>query len=261
MRIGAHVDQSDAVAQAREIGADVAQVFLSDPQSWKGCDVTYPGGAEALRADAAAADLELVVHAPYVINVASTNNRIRIPSRKLLQKIMDGAAQIGARGVVVHGGHVTANDDPAKGFDNWRKAIESLETDVPVLIENTAGGEHSMARRLERIEQLWAAVRSAAGGAPVGFTLDTCHAHAGGLQLSDVVARVLEITGRIDLVHANDSIGDFDSGQDRHTSFGEGTVDPADLVAVVRDAGAPVVCETHGTAPRDIAWLRERLAG
>ncbi|ROS75283.1 deoxyribonuclease IV [Cellulomonas sp. PhB143] len=260
MRIGAHVDQADAITQAQQMGADVAQVFLSDPQSWKGCDITYPGGADALRADAAAADLRLVVHAPYVINVASTNNRIRIPSRKLLQKIMDGAAQIGAAGVVVHGGHVTAADDPAKGFDNWRKAVEALETDVPVLIENTAGGEHSMARRLERIEQLWAAVTAAEGGAEVGLTLDTCHAHAGGIDLAGAVDAIRAITGRIDLVHANGSIGAFDSGQDRHTALTGGTIDPQVLVDLVRAADAPVVCETHATAPDDVAWLRAQVA-
>ncbi|WP_029251750.1 deoxyribonuclease IV [Paraoerskovia marina] len=258
MRIGAHVEQQHAITQAADLGADVAQVFLSDPQSWTGPEWTYDGGPEALAEAARAADLTLVVHAPYVINVASPNNRIRIPSRKLLQKIMDGAAQIGAAGVVVHGGHVTAKDDPAKGFDNWRKAIESLTTDVPVLIENTAGGEHSMARRLDRIEQLWAAVQSAGNDVEVGFTLDTCHAHAGGLVLPDAVEQVRAITGRIDLVHANGSHGAFDSGQDRHTSLVEGTIPPADLAAAVEAAGAPVICET-ATAADDIAWLRSQV--
>lgn len=258
MRIGAHVVQQDAINQAKEMGLDIAQVFLSDPQSWAGPDWTFPEGAEALGEAARAADLALVVHAPYVINVASPNNRIRIPSRKLLQKIMDGASQIGAMGVVVHGGHVTAKDDPAMGFDNWRKAIESLTTDVPVLIENTAGGEHSMARSLDRIEQLWAAVQAASNDVEVGFTLDTCHAHAGGLEIPTVVEKILGITGRIDLVHANGSSGDFNSGRDRHTSVVEGTIDPGDLVAAVRDAAAPVICET-ATAADDVAWLRERI--
>ncbi|WP_125772712.1 deoxyribonuclease IV [Antribacter gilvus] len=260
MKIGAHVDQQDAIAQAKAIGAEQVQVFLGDPQGWKGPEFTYPGGAEALRADAAAAGLDLYVHAPYLINVASTNNRIRIPSRKLLQQIVAGAALIGAKGVVVHGGHVTATDDPAVGFDNWRKAIDALETDVPVLIENTAGGEFSMARRLERIEQLWAAVSSANGSENVGFCLDTCHAWAGGIDLATAVEQVRAITGRIDLVHANDSRDTAGSGADRHAHFGEGQI-PAELLAgVITAAGAPVICETHGDMGPDIAWLRERVA-
>jgi len=259
MRIGAHLDQSDVVAQAAGIGADVAQIFLGDPQSWKGPEFTYPGGADALRADAAAANLELVVHAPYVINVASPNNRIRIPSRKLLQQIVDGAAAVGAVGVVVHGGHVTAKDDPAKGFDNWRKAIDALETDVTVYVENTAGGDFSMARRLERIEGLWAAVQQADGAANVGFCLDTCHAWAGGIDLTTAVEQVRAITGRVDLVHLNNSRDTAGSGADRHAGLTSGTIDPALLLGVARAAGTSVVCETHADVPADVAWLRENL--
>ena len=62
-----------------------------------------------------AAGVDLYVHAPYIINVATTNNRIRIPSRKLLQQHMDAAASIGAKGLIVHGGHVNASDDPRRG--------------------------------------------------------------------------------------------------------------------------------------------------
>ncbi len=260
VKIGAHVDFDDAVAQAKEIGADVVQVFVSDPQSWKVPPLAHPGGAEAYRDEVAAAGLDVYVHAPYVINVASTNNRIRIPSRKLLQQVMTRAEEIGALGVVVHGGHVTAKDDPSAGFDNWRKAIDALESDVPVFIENTAGGDFSLARRLERIEQLWAAVMQANGADNVGFTLDTCHAWAGGIDLATAVDEIRGITGRIDLVHANDSRDAAGSGADRHAHFGLGTIPEDLLVGVITDAGAPVVCETHGDMGPDIAWLRERLA-
>ncbi|WP_265522828.1 deoxyribonuclease IV [Oerskovia flava] len=260
MRIGAHLGQADVIDQAAAIGADQAQIFLGDPQSWKGATFDYPGGPEQLKADAAAADLDLYVHAPYVINVASTNNRVRIPSRKLLQKIVDGAGQVGAKGVIVHGGHVTANDDPAVGFDNWRKAIDALETDVPVLIENTAGGESSMARRLERIERLWAAVSAADGGSEVGFCLDTCHAWAGGIDLATAVADVRAITGRIDLVHANNSRDTAGSGADRHAGLTAGTIDPAVLADLVRAADAPVICETHADIGPDVAWLRAQVS-
>jgi deoxyribonuclease-4 len=260
--IGGHGDQVDPIAEARAREATVAQFFLGDPQGWKGPVVAYQGGAAALRAAATEAGITLYVHAPYVLNVATTNNRIRIPSRKFLQQHLDAAAEIGAAGLVVHGGHVLKNDDAAVGFDNWRKCIERLELPVPLLIENTAGGDNAMARQLSRVAQLWEAVTSAPGSDSVGFCLDTCHAHAGGESLDGLVERVLAITGRIDLVHANDSRDAFDSGADRHASFGEGEVDPDGLVAVVREAKAPVVVETPGGADgqgADIAWLRERL--
>jgi deoxyribonuclease-4 len=256
MRIGAHIDSTDPLAAAAARSADVVQFFLSDPQGW----ATPEPRADA--ADLRDSGVDVFVHAPYVINVATLNNRIRIPSRKLLMAHANAAAEIGARGLIVHGGHVNKGDDIAKGFDNWRKtfayAAESGGFASRVLIENTAGGDNACARRLDALARLWDAI----GEYEVGFCLDTCHAHAGGEGLLDIVDRVKAITGRIDLVHANDSRDAFDSGRDRHTNLGQGTIDPDLLVAVVRAAGCPVVVETPGGVEgqaADIAFLRGRL--
>lgn len=249
--IGAHVDQDDPLAHARARGAEVVQFFLGDPKGWKA-----PVIGEKTR-EIKDSDVEVYVHAPYVINVATANNRVRIPSRKLLSSHLAAAAELGARGLIVHGGHVNAGDDPQKGFDNWRKVFERLEEhEVPVLIENTAGGGNAMARKLERVARLWDAL----DGFDVGFCLDTCHAHAGGEDLADVVERVMAITGRIDLVHCNDSRDAFDSGADRHASLGAGQIDPELILGVCRSANAPIVVETPFDGQvEDIAFLRTKL--
>lgn len=203
------------------------------------------------------------MHAPYIINVATTNNRVRIPSRKLLQQHIDAAAEIGAKGLIVHGGHVGKDEEIETGFDNWRKAIEATDLKVPLLLENTAGGDHAMARQLDRIGRTWEAIQAAEGAERVGFCLDTCHAHAGGIGLDRAVEQIRSVTGRIDLIHCNDSRDGFDSGADRHASLGHGRIDPEELAGVVAAAGAPVVCETPGGAEEhlaDFAWLRERVA-
>jgi deoxyribonuclease-4 len=260
--VGGHVDQEDPIAEARAREATLSQFFLGDPQGWKGPKIAYAGGAEALRAAAEDAGVDLYVHAPYVLNVATTNNRIRIPSRKLLQQTLDAAATIGAKGVVVHGGHLLKGDDPAIGLDNRRKCAERLEIPVPLLIENTAGGDNAMARHLDRIARLWEAVQGTEQSESIGFCLDTCHAHASGEELDGVVDRLMAITGRLDLVHANDSRDGFGSGADRHANLGEGQIPPDDLIAVVAQAAAPVVVETPGGAEgqgNDIAWLRRAL--
>jgi len=254
MRIGAHVDSTDPLAEAAARGADVVQFFLSDPQGWK-APLPRPD-ADTLRSS----EIDIYIHAPYLINVATTNNRIRIPSRKNLFNHADAAATVGAKGLIVHGGHMNTGDDPQIGFDNWRKmfamAAESGGFKVPVLIENTAGGDNACARRLDDIARLWDAV----GEFEVGFCLDTCHAHAAGEDLVDVVERVRAITGRIDLVHANDSKDPFDSGRDRHDNFGNGMIDPKLIVAVARAAQAPVIVETPADGQRaDIALLRTEL--
>lgn len=260
--MGAHVDQTDPIAEAQARGAGLSQFFLGDPQGWKGPVVAYAGGADALRADAEAAGVALYVHAPYVLNVASTNNRIRIPSRQHLQKQLTMAAQIGAAGVIVHGGHLRAGEDPEAGYTNWFKAVDGLTLEVPLLIENTAGGTNAMTRELDRIERVWQAVSASKNADMVGFCLDTCHAHAAGLELLGLVERLRAITGRIDLIHANDSRDPFDSGADRHANWGEGHCDPDGLADVVRSAQAPVVIETPGGVDehrRDLDWLAQRV--
>jgi deoxyribonuclease-4 len=256
MRIGAHVEPADPLAAATTREAEVVQFFLADPQGWK---------KPKPREDAAAiiaSDVEVYIHAPYIVNLASTNNRIRIPSRKLLDQHAEAAATVGAKGLIVHGGHVTKDDDPAVGFENWRKAFSIARENggfpVKILVENTAGGDFAIARRFDQLARLWDAI----GEFDPGFCLDTCHAHAGGEDLLDIVDRVKAITGRIDLVHANDSKDPFDSGRDRHENFGRGQIDPELLVATVAAAGAPAICETPGGAEgqgADIAFLRSRL--
>ncbi len=188
--IGAHVDQTDPIAEAQARQTTLVQFFLGDPQGYKGPEIRYAGGAAALRQDAESAGIDLYVHAPYIVNVATTNNRIRIPSRKLLQQHMDAAAEIGAKGLIVHGGHVNKADDPATGFDNWRKAIEATDLKIPLLIENTAGGDNAMARQLDRIAGVWDAIAAAEHADKVGFCLDTCHAWAGGIELATAVEKV-----------------------------------------------------------------------
>ncbi|MCU7722110.1 deoxyribonuclease IV [Actinoplanes sp. KI2] len=255
MRIGAHVDPADPLDAARARGAEAVQFFLTDPQGYK---------SPKPREDAAAlreSEVDIYIHAPYIVNVASPNNRIRIPSRKLLMAHARAAAELGAKGLIVHGGHVGKDADLAAGFENWRKAFEYAESDgglpLPILIENTAGGDNACARRFDDLARLWDAV----GGFGAGFCLDTCHAFAGGEDLVGIVDRVKAITGRIDLIHANDSKGGFDSGQDRHDNLGNGKIDPELVVAAIRAAGAPAVVETPGGVEgqtADIALLRER---
>jgi deoxyribonuclease-4 len=248
--IGAHVRGDDPVAEAQRVDARAVQVFLADPQGWKK-PVRRPD-ADAL----VASGLGIYAHAPYLVNVASTNNRIRIPSRNMIAQHTAAAAELGARGLVVHGGHVGDGDDVAVGFDNWRKTFERATFPVRVLVENTAGGENACARTLDRWAMLWDAI----GGYDVGVCLDTCHAWAAGEDLETIVERLTAITGRIDLVHANSSRDPHGSSRDRHASFADGTIPPELIAHVVREAGCDVVVETPAEGQADdVAFLREAL--
>ena len=252
MLIGAHVPSVHPLAEAAAVGAEVVQVFLSNPQSWR--KPSPRADAEELRAS----PLPIYVHAPYLINVASPNNRVRIPSRNILADTLEAAAGVGAAGVVVHGGHVGDDEDPAVGIERWRKALEAVERRVPILVENTAGGGNAVLREIAWLGPLWEKV----GHLGVGVCLDTCHAWAAGEDLGTLVERVHAAVGRIDLVHCNDSRDPAGSRRDRHANLGRGEIPPDLMVAVVAAAGAPVVVETpdeEGAQAADIAWHRQRL--
>ena len=249
--VGAHVKSDDPLAMAAMTGADLVQIFLSDPQSWKKPEPR--ADAEALRA----CGLPVYVHAPYLVNLAAANPKIRIPSRKILQQCCDAAVEVGATAVIVHGGHVAGDDDLEEGFERWVKALDRLESKVPVYLENTAGGDHALARRFDTLARLWDRIGDTPG---LGFCLDTCHAHAAGEELVGAVDRVLAITGRIDLVHCNDSKDPAGSGRDRHENLGAGQIPAEALAEVVRRAGSPVLCETPVAGMKDdIAFVKEAL--
>ena len=254
MLIGSHVRNDDPLGSARDKGADVIQMFLSNPQSWK--KPLPRDDAEDLKASG----LAIYVHAPYLVNVGSANNRVRIPSRKIIAETIGAAASIGAKGVVVHGGHLGADEDLTVAWERWRKALESVDLVVPLLIENTAGGAHAAVREVGNYGPLWEEI----GHFNVGVCLDTCHAWAAGEDLETVVDRITAATGGIDLIHCNDSRDPHDSRRDRHANLGAGFIPEELIIGVVRAASAPVVVETpdddDGQA-KDIVWLQERLGG
>ena len=223
----------------------------------------YAGGADGLRDDAEAAGVDLYVHAPYIVNVATTNNRIRIPSRKLLQQHVDAAAAIGAKGLIVHGGHVNKDDDPGEGL---RQLAQGRRGHRP----QAAAADREHRRRRQRDDPLPRADRPGLGRDLDGRGLR--HGRLLPRHLPRARRRQRPRDGRRGRRqdHRPDRPGALQrqprrvrlrrrparqlrAGPDRR---------PSDLAAVVRDAGAPVVCETPGGADEhraDFAFLRERV--
>jgi deoxyribonuclease IV len=252
--VGAHVSPQKPLAKAAAIGADCAQIFLSDPQGWK----KPPPRKDA--AELRESPMPLYVHAPYLINVCSPRNNVRYGSRKILQQTCEAAAEVGAAAVIVHAGH--ADDEIGEGIGRWQRTLDMLESDVTLLIENTAGGENAVARRFDALARLWEGISGIEAGFDLGFCFDTCHAHAAGEELDGAVERVLRIVGRIDLLHANDSRDPPGTGADRHANLGRGQIGADLLRAMIRAAGPPVVVETPGgpkAMAEDVAFVREAL--
>jgi deoxyribonuclease-4 len=246
------VSPKDPLGEAEARNADAVQIFMSNPQQWK---APVPReDTEVLRASS----IEFYVHAPYLLNLASPNNRVRIPSRKALAQAVQAATTIGAGGVIVHGGSVGPDEDATVGFERWRKALDSFDVTVPVLVENTAGKGNSILHDLENYGPLWDEI----GDSNVGVCLDTCHAWASGADLGQAVGLISDLTGGVALVHANDSKDEAGSHRDRHANFGEGFIPEELLIGVIKAADTDVIVETPGLVEgqsADIAWLRERL--
>jgi len=253
--VGAHVAREHPLAEAEALGADCVQIFLSNPQGWQ--KPPDRDDAHELRSSL----VPLYVHAPYLINVCSPKNNVRYGSRKILQQTCDAAAAVGAAAVIVHPGH--AEDGIDAGFGRWGRTLEMLTSEVPLYIENTAGGENAVARRFDALARLWELITKQHADIEIGFCFDTCHAHAAGEELDDAIERVRAIVGRIDLLHANDSRDPPGTGADRHANLGKGTMGADVLRAMIKEAGPPVVCETPGTADdmrADLEFVREALA-
>jgi len=208
VKIGAHVNPQDPLGAAAEREAEAVQIFLANPQSWK---APLPRtDADALKAS----DIDIYVHSPYLMNLASPNNRVRIPSRKTLAQTVEAAEAIGALGVIVHGGSVGDDEDVRVGYERWRKALESFDVTVPILVENTAGSGNSVMQNIHNYGPLWEAI----GDLNVGVCLDTCHTWAAGQDMENAVSLINGLTGGVTLVHANDS---RDEGSDSRGPCGE----------------------------------------
>jgi deoxyribonuclease IV len=253
--LGAHVAPDRPLATAAELGADCVQIFLSDPQGWQKPD---PRDDAAELRDS---PVPLYVHAPYLINVCSPRNNVRYGSRKILQQSCDAAEDVGATAVIVHAGH--AEDGVDEGVGRWVRSLELLKSNVPVYIENTAGGDNAVARRFDALAKLWDAIGTAKTSVEIGFCFDTCHAHAAGEGLDDAVERVLAIVGTIALLHANDSRDPAGTGADRHANLGKGEIGTELLSAMIRAAGPPAIVETPGDLDdmrADLDFVRAALA-
>ena len=254
MNIGAHISSAKAIEENKYVKGNTFQIFISSPQMWKS-----PKPREDVDV---LQDFEgpIYVHAPYLINVATANNKVRHPSRKLLKDTCKVAASFGAKAVIVHGGSVGEGGDIAKGYEYWRKAIQEVEnTGMRILVENTAGGKNSIAREMASIERLWEVV----GDLNVGLCLDTCHSWAGGIPTKDAVKGFKKLVKKIDLVHFNDSKDEFNSSRDRHQNLGKGNIPKDELEYVIKNCKTDIIAETPGgldEQKKDIAWIRRRLS-
>jgi deoxyribonuclease IV len=277
MQIGAHVPTRGglmgAIESARACGAEAGQIWGSNPRGW-----AHPRSdpelarefGEAWRAQGLGT---LVLHAPYMVNIASPNPAFRRRSVRLGQATVRLAEEIGADGIVVHagaGGATTPREDALAAAAASLIAVADEADRTSVFVELTAGGTGSVASTFPEARAL---VDAAGGHARLGLCADTCHLFAAGYRLDAVEGvrscldevRKLGMARRLRLIHANDSKYPRGQRRDSHTHIGKGHIGKTGFRAILAHPlvrRCTVLCETPGRLEdhaRNIATLR-RLA-
>ncbi len=279
--VGSHVDvagglASQGLADAASVGAEAIQVFVSNPRGWSPSALKAGDRAEetTLAARAAQAGLPVFVHAPYLVNLASADQRTAALSAEAVQHTIDRSARIGARGVVVHAGSATGWDPDSalrQIADLVLPLLDKLGDDDPaLLIEPMAGQGQGLCSQVSELEPYLEALQ---WHPRAGVCLDTCHAFAAGHDLTapdgvrDLLAtldRAVHEPGRVQLVHANDSAHPCGSRRDRHAAIGAGLIGLEPFRELLQHpllASVPFVVETPKAGhASDVATLK-RLRG
>jgi deoxyribonuclease-4 len=286
--IGAHATvtgglATGGLAYAAEVGAEVIQVFVSNPRGWA-AGLGDAGQDRALRESG----LGVFIHAPYLINLGSGDPAVASKSAEAIAHALRRGGEIGARGVVVHTGSAAgwARPDPGGSAGGGAGAgaaagralgqiaeivlplLDKLGDDDPdLLFEPMAGQGQMLCARAADLAPYLAAVER---HPKAGICLDTCHLFAAGHDLTapgGVAAMLDELVaaagpGRVRLVHANDSLLGCGSKRDRHEALGAGQIGTEPFRALLAHpelADVPFVVETPGGKAghaRDIATLK-----
>jgi deoxyribonuclease IV len=211
---------------------------------------------EALAATKIAPE-RVVVHAAYVLNVATPDETKWPRARDGLAKELERSTTLGVGAVCFHPGAAT-DDDREAAAERIATAIvhalEGVKGETRLLVENTAGAGRTMARTAEEVGAILAHVPKRLR-ARTGYGLDTCHLFASGYDLRESkagVAKVLdafeEATGeRPGFFHLNDSEGELGSNRDRHMLLGDGKIGEEAfgwLLADARTRAVPLILET-----------------
>jgi deoxyribonuclease-4 len=268
-RIGIHLGTtggaSNAVEQARAIGANTFQIFSSSPRMWRAPKVD-PKQAARMKELRAKLDVSpLVIHTSYLVNVCSQSEEVREKSVAAFRGEIERALALGSEFLVLHPGSwkgLTRDEGLRLAADSIQRAIDGLAwqgTGFHILIENTAGSEFSLGGSFEQVAEL---VERLKPHAPMGVCLDTCHTYVAGYDLVspegyEETMRQAGATVGFEAVrvwHMNDAKAARGSKLDRHEQIGKGTMGLEPFRRLLNDARfahAAFIAETPVDAPGD----------
>lgn len=280
MQIGCHVSiaggLSRAVDRAVERGANTIQIFASSPRTWAG-PAHEPGEVNRFVDQTKAKDIDpVVIHAKYLVNLASPDPETVKKSLGSLVEDLVFAAKIGAWGSIVHvGSH--KGKGLGLGLEQIVAGCQTVLNQTPeetwLMLENTAGSQtqsvHKIGSRFEELAYLVDRI----GSERVKVCLDTQHSLASGYDVAS--GQGLQVTldefdrliglNRLVVVHVNDSKVALGSGKDRHENVGEGAIGSKGLRLILNHPKLkhlPFILETPAldkdeTAAQEVAKLKK----
>lgn len=269
MLIGCHVSIAGGVPnapkRAADLGAETMQIFTRSPQGGKAPELT-PEVLQSFKEFSEKYHIQdPVIHTPYYINFASTNNRIRYGSVSVVRDELERGTLLGAKYVMTHLGsakELGQEEGIKKTIEMLQKSLEGYTGTTKLLIENSAGAGAIIGASLAEIKNIIDGVNHES---LVGICLDTQHSFASGYDWRDfenTIQRVDQELGleKIKLMHANDSMTEFASHRDRHQHIDKGNIG-ADafqkIVAFAKERNINMILETeHDFVKEDIELLK-----
>jgi deoxyribonuclease IV len=274
MKFGAHISAAgglwNAPKNAAALGCEVFQMFSRPPQGGKPAPITEEVAAKFHAAMNEYKQATAYVHAPYFINLASGEPRIRHSSVGIIRDELERGSALGCRAVMFHPG--SAKDvGQAQGvkqvIEGIDRVMDGYEGTCQLLVEISAGAGEVMG---DTFEEIAAFLNGAERGKEVGVCFDTQHAFASGYDLRtkkdvkatfDLFDKVIGLD-RLVLSHCNDSMVDFEAHKDRHEHLGNGKIGLAGFEAIVKDKRLQhldLILETpwdDGLAEQDLELLK-----
>ena len=268
-RIGIHTSTSGgpqtAAERAYRLGCNTFQIFSSSPRQWKPYDLgrTQCSEMTALRTKY---DLRpLVIHSNYLINLAGGNADFHAKSIVAFRGELERAQALCAEYVVLHPGSFRGSSREqglarvSAAIAEAARGLDLAGSGLTVLIENTAGSEHSLGGSFEHVAEILERLRALL---PVAACIDTCHTHVAGYDivseagLADTLTQLDATVGlaHVRVWHCNDAKAARGSRLDRHQHIGEGRIGQEPFRRLLNDprlARAAFIAETPIDNPGD----------
>lgn len=246
MKFGAHVSAAGGVwnapKNAGELGCEVLQMFSRPPQGGKPPLITDEVAKRFKRAMREYRIERAYVHAPYFVNLASGEARIRKNSISVIRDELERGSKLGCRAVMFHPG--SAKDvGQEKGIklvvDGLNRILDGYDGSCQLLVEISAGAGMVMGDTFEEIAEF---IGRSERENDIGVCFDTQHAFASGYDLRSkeaikaTFAAFDRIVGLERLVasHCNDSVTELGSHKDRHEHLGKGRIGLTGFREIVR---------------------------